>query len=290
MSELLLAQRDRLVAADPRLSPTGEFAEGDGALVVEDDGIIKGYVCPVPYELGPDDPLAAFRPAKGTRWEQLVTTEPRALSLLGETAGSETISLTWPSADRETADHLVEIGLKPSSEYALRPAGPLAAGQASDVTVRPARKEDFPAVLELYRSLMNFEHEISAHIRPTPAAERATCASFDLAVAAREDNFCVVAEREGSVIGFVQGKIADVSFGMFPPGRYAYLDLVAVRQGSRGAGIGRRLVAGTLDALARHEVLGQTLWFNPNNPLSSKFWPAMGFRPILTVFRSGTGR
>ena len=44
------------------------------------------------------------------------------------------------------------------------------------------------------------------------------------------------------------------------------------------------------DVTVRHEVLGQTLWFNPRNPLSSTFWPAMGFHPILTVLRSGVSR
>ncbi len=48
--------------------------------------------------------------------------------------------------------------------------------------------------------------------------------------------------------------------------------------------LGRLLVAHTLHALAQYEVVGFYLYYVLTNPLSNRFWPKMGFRPLLVTY------
>jgi GNAT superfamily N-acetyltransferase len=76
--------------------------------------------------------------------------------------------------------------------------------------------------------------------------------------------------------------------GSLPRGRYTYLHEVIVRPEWRGKGVGRLLVQGVMDAYAALDVTGYTLYFSPFNPLSSTFWPHLGFRPVLTTYMRQT--
>lgn len=49
---------------------------------------------------------------------------------------------------------------------------------------------------------------------------------------------------------------------------------------------GRLLVGHTLHTLAAHDIVGFYLYYVLTNPLSSRFWPKMGFRPLLVTYKT----
>ena len=100
-----------------------------------------------------------------------------------------------------------------------------------------------------------------------------------------------VLERGGEVLGMVESMLRvlpdDGVPGMLPPGRYAYLNSVGVRADARGRGLGRALAAAA--AAAHGELDGSTLWFALYNPISSRVWPHLGWRPLWTLWERRAG-
>ena len=74
---------------------------------------------------------------------------------------------------------------------------------------------------------------------------------------------------------------------LFAPGRYGLLAEVAVAEGLRGRGVGRRLFH-TVEQWFR-ERGAQRFWliYLLRNPLSSRFWPSLGFQPVWDVMLAG---
>jgi GNAT superfamily N-acetyltransferase len=58
---------------------------------------------------------------------------------------------------------------------------------------------------------------------------------------------------------------------------------VAVTADARGRGLGRAVVAAAL-AAAGDGRAGSTLWFSPPNPIASRVWPHLGWRPIWSAW------
>jgi ribosomal protein S18 acetylase RimI-like enzyme len=99
----------------------------------------------------------------------------------------------------------------------------------------------------------------------------------------------MVAERHGEVVGMAESYLQPADRGESWPvrsGRFGYLNSVGVRADQRGNGVGRALVAATLDRLATLGAEAYTLYYLPANPLSSRFWSHLGFRPVLSRFQS----
>ncbi len=99
----------------------------------------------------------------------------------------------------------------------------------------------------------------------------------------------LVAEQQGQVVGMAENTLLDVSAdeepGFTPPGRYACIDNVCVREQVRGQGIGRLLVQAVFEAFAPLQLAGYVLWYNPGNPLAAFFWPHLGFVPLWTTYQ-----
>jgi len=138
------------------------------------------------------------------------------------------------------------------------------------IRLRPAVPADVPAILELIRSLAEYErlaHEMvataadleAALFGPRPAAE------------------VVLAECGGQVAGFA---LFFVSFSTFLGRPGLYLEDLFVRPDFRGRGIGRRLMT-RLAALAVERGYGRFEWsvLDWNRP-AIDFYRSLGARPM----------
>lgn len=133
--------------------------------------------------------------------------------------------------------------------------------------VRPYSESDVPEMVEIWNAVVEDALAFPQEEKLTPAAGKEFFSA---------QSCCGVAERDGKIAGLYIvhpnnvgrcGHIANASY--------------AVRDGLRGAGIGRALV---LDSLARAAELGfRIMQFNAvtkNNMAARKLYESLGFMPL----------
>jgi GNAT superfamily N-acetyltransferase len=130
--------------------------------------------------------------------------------------------------------------------------------------IRPAADADLPRILELIRSLAEYER----------MADRAVGTVEML----REDLergafWCLVAEAEGEVVGFALGARTYSTFRARPS---VWLEDLFVEPSHRGTGLGKQLLLEVVE-MARAEGAGRVDWavLDWNEP-SIRFYEAMG--------------
>jgi ribosomal protein S18 acetylase RimI-like enzyme len=286
---LLTATADRVAALDPRVRLARRPLDGDGALVAVDEaGTVHGHVRPEVHELDPDDESRMFAPDHWVSWVDAAADGPAAVDALAAalrrpgTAGADADTVLWPAADELAASWWAGAGLERAAHYAVRPPGQLPGQVPDGVAVRPVRPADTEEVLALHQDAVVFQAAVSPYVRAVPAGE----AGFHRRLLEGRSS-THVAVAGGELVGACEWWVmtvdpaADDPPGLLPPGRYAYLNSVAVRFESRGAGVGRALVGAAL-AAAGPDLAGSTLWFNEHNPIASRVWPHLGWRPLWT--------
>jgi GNAT superfamily N-acetyltransferase len=148
---------------------------------------------------------------------------------------------------------------------------------ARDVTIRPARPEDVPTIVELIRGLAVYE-KLEHECKADPAALREHLFG--------PKAYCevILAEHAGAVAGFALF-FHNYSTFLTKPG--IYLEDLFVKPEVRGAGIGRALLS-RLAALAVERGCGRLEWsvLDWNTPAIG-FYERLGARPMSdwTVFR-----
>ncbi|MEJ2737803.1 MAG: GNAT family N-acetyltransferase [Anaerolineae bacterium] len=146
-----------------------------------------------------------------------------------------------------------------------------------DFTVRPATEKDFPAMLCLWRKMMDFHAQVEPRFRPLPAPEGEAAWEKHM----REDvwgneEWCIlVAESEGEINGQILGMLRD-EYPVFEPRRYGYVTDVTVDPSARRRGVGRALFETLKDWLRAQGASHLRLTVAHNNPVSQAFWRAMG--------------
>ena len=117
----------------------------------------------------------------------------------------------------------------------------------SDPTIRPARREDCPRLLELVRELATFER--------APDAVTVSPAHFEEAgFGPRPVWQAIVADDNGTVVGFALWYIRFSTW----TGCRLYLEDIVVTASRRGEGIGQRLFAAALIEARAREYAGMT--------------------------------
>ena len=73
---------------------------------------------------------------------------------------------------------------------------------------------------------------------------------------------------------------------LLPAGGVGLRQLRVGDRAERGSGVGAHLVSTAVGALesSRRGVRGTYLYYNPPNPLSSVFWPRVGYAPLWTLW------
>ena len=291
MVALLAATADRVAALDPLVRLARRPLAGDGALVAVDEaGTVHGHVRPEVQEFEADDESRMFAPDRSVSWVDAAADGPAAVDALATalrrpgTAGADADGVLWPVADELAASWWAAAGLERAAHYAVRPPGPLPGQVPDGVAVRPARPGDTEDVLALHRDAVVFQAAVSPYVRAVLAAE----VGFRRRLQEGRSN-THVAVAGGDLVGVCEWWVmavdpaadADGRPALLPPGRYAFLNSVAVRFESRGAGLGRALVGAAL-AAGGPDLAGSTLWFNEHNPIASRVWPHLGWRPVWT--------
>ncbi len=291
VAALLAATADRVAAADPRARLPRRPGPGDGAMVAVDAaGVVHGHVRPEPRELAEDDEGRMYAPDRSIGWVDAAADGPAAVDALAAalrragTAGEEADGVLWPAADELAAGWWAAAGLEPAAHYALRPPDPLPGTVPAGVAVRPAGPADTEAVLALHQGAVVFQAAVSPYVRAVAAGETGFRRRLQEGRSSTQ-----VATAGGEVLGVCEWWLlpedpgSDDRPGLLPPGRYAYLNSVAVRFAARGSGLGRALVGAAL-AAAGPDLAGSVLWFTEHNPIASRVWPHLGWRPLWTLW------
>lgn len=273
-------------------------------------GQVRGYALPVlrefSYESVADaQALEVFEPRTGFV-ESLTFPSPdeadafpvvsallKALQRWWQEQGAQAEMCSWPTRDSWPIERLRAVGLEPALHRSVRAVAPLPpSGRPAPggARVRLAVPADEETLVALYLEESIYHHEHSPFFRMSPLQEAAFRAWMAPAWAGRpiEEGgpLIMVVERAGEVVALAMNELFEVGDGShrdyLPPGRYLDIAEVGVRADQRGQGIGRVLVQGVFDACARWQLDGYTVGFSPHNPLSSQFWPHLGFQPSLT--------
>lgn len=285
VTRLLTATADRVEALDPTVRLARRASPGPALVSVDAAGTVHGFVRPVLEELAADDHSRLYAPDRSTVWVDAAADDPAAVRALATairvpgSPGAEADGVLWPAADDLGAAWWTAAGLECGGLYSLRPPAPLAGALPAGMTVRPATAADAEQVVALHRESVAFQAAVSPYVRALPAGERAFRQRL---VEGRSRSYVV--DDAGELLGVcewweVTGGGEAGRSALLPPGRYAYLNAVAVRFAVRGSGLGRALVAGAL-AAAGPGLAGSTLWFAPHNPIASQVWPHLGWRPV----------
>ncbi len=203
--------------------------------------------------------------------------------------------LSWPTRDHWLFECLPPLGLTPDTTSATRgfdlmPATTRAA--PAGLIARLARPHDVEQLVALnreaeeYHTLVNpfktYQPRLDDDLRNRLARAFAPLAGDDPA------RFIVV-EQDGEIVAmndtFVTNFKPASPLTPFPASRYCYFRGTAVRADRRGQGIGHLLVQASFDAWQGEQFDFYYLHYNLGNPISRRFWPSLGFDPMLTWYQ-----
>ncbi len=234
------------------------------------------------FRLGPQ---VAGRDVRGaldgllTRWREHLTAAP------GADTDDTAAVVAWPSRDIEGHRVLLAHGLIPLAIIAARPVGRpgRAAAAGPGLRIRRAGPTDLDSVVALGMETIRYDAHFGTVIeRPDTAAALRREATVRLA---RPEPWTWLAERGASPVGLLYAQEPELAGWIAPmagPAPAAYLELMAVLPGARGAGVGAAL-ADVYHAAADAAGIAVTLLhYEQMNPLSAPFWSQQGYRPLWT--------
>lgn len=141
---------------------------------------------------------------------------------------------------------------------------------ADGIEIRPARREDVAAIVALLADdVLGREREENTD--PLPAAY---LQAFD-EIAASRDNFLLVAERSGALLGCLQLTLIP---GLARRGmKRGLIEAVRVGRECRGQGIGELLIRHAIDVARRHKCGLVQLTTDKARPDAHRFYERLGF-------------
>jgi GNAT superfamily N-acetyltransferase len=139
--------------------------------------------------------------------------------------------------------------------------------------IRPARPEDLEALVTLLGELFAIE----ADFRPDPARQRRGLA---LMLGDRLRRAVIVAESEGRVVGMVTGQLV---VSTAEGAASVLVEDMVVKDGARGAGIGRRLLCAVEEWAAARGATRLQLLADRENQGALRFYAARGWGPTRLV-------
>ena len=268
------------------------FIDGGACWLASHDGRPAGVLCAEPEVWYEDSPFANVFPRSYLRLRLSLDagTDPQAtLAILladalawSGAADTEGCLLMAPRADQALGTALEAVGFRPYHTIAAQPLHPLTAPPLpSGVTIRRATRRDVLPVAGLMAESWRFHAAHQPAIRLSPQII-AGCEQQARQLATERDNqVLLLAERDGATVGFFgiglshQDPASRPSF--FLRGWYGDIFEVAVRSDQRRGGIGTALFHAAWDWFAAQDVSAVFVNYAPTNPISSRFWPRLGF-------------
>lgn len=149
------------------------------------------------------------------------------------------------------------------------------------VTVRPATREDLPALGRLAASLVRLHHEFDPQ-RFMPATPRTQYgyASWLGSQLEEKSVIVLVAEREGEVLGYTYSGVEGPDW-MSLRGPAGVLHDIVVDPGHRGQGVGLLLLEATIAALEARRVPRVVLHTAARNEGAHRLFERAGFRRTM---------
>ena len=145
-------------------------------------------------------------------------------------------------------------------------------------SVRPARPEDLPAMARLAAQLVRQHHAVDPLRFMLPDGVERGYERWFRSQLPRPEVVMRVAEGEGGeVVGYTYATVEGLDWNMLL-GPHAELHDIFVDEKTRGSGVGRELLAATLDglrALGAPRVVLSTMW---SNEAAQRLFEKLGFR------------
>jgi GNAT superfamily N-acetyltransferase len=158
--------------------------------------------------------------------------------------------------------------------------------------IRFATLEDMEALVALHLEEYSYHATIDPSMRTVPGIEVDIRENIAQSFEEREDE---VMRRRVFVVEYSGEPVAtSITFmyligengpGIYAPGKYFHVGSTGVRGEMRGKGVGRALVEGILRFYEPMGVEVSSLWYHTQNPLSSAFWPRLGWVPVAKRWR-----
>lgn len=147
--------------------------------------------------------------------------------------------------------------------------------------IRVAEPQDLPALGRLGADLMRIHHAFDAH-RFLPPGEQpeAGYGAFLGAQLAIPEALVLVAERGGSIVGYVYAAIEPESFKELRA-RAGYIHDILVADDRRGSGAGALLLEAAVEWVRAQGVPRVLLWTAAPNTKARKLFEAHGFRATM---------
>jgi GNAT superfamily N-acetyltransferase len=273
--------------------------------------LIRLGVCagtPGVWELAETSILLAFLSARNGVARHLALPDPKeadaraaaaallvALSASWRGGGTTGDLVRWPSADPWLEPSLTEHGFRLDSICTLQPPVPLGLPAKPSLRVREALPEDEEALVRLLEEELRYHEQYTPFVRSGPAVlqafRRKLARRWAGAQLSEGAPLLLVVDQGREIVAMAENTLLEVSRddepGFTPPGRYACIDNVSVREERRGQGIGHLLVQAIFAAFAATSLPldGYILWYNPDNPQAGRFWPRQGFVPLWTTYQ-----
>jgi GNAT superfamily N-acetyltransferase len=189
-----------------------------------------------------------------------------------------------PAHDPALVDAWFRLGFGQQHVHGIREVPGTTPPPPPHLVVRAARREDVPALAEL-------DVALPAHQLLAPTFAAGETFTVDEAVAEWEESFDtegddgywhVVVEHEGRVIGAATACALEKSSGhagLTRPPHAGFLGYASVLPDARGLGAGRALGEAVLGWVRDEGFTSAVTDWRATNLLSSRAWPALGFRP-----------
>ena len=150
-----------------------------------------------------------------------------------------------------------------------------------DVVIRKAERADLASLGQLGAMLMrtHYEFDRQRFLAPGEGAERGY-ASFLGSVLQSEDDCVLVAERDGSIVGYVFAALEPLSWKELR-GPAGFIHDVAVSAEARQSGIATRLMRAAIDWLRDRGAPRVILWSAAPNVAAQSLFHGLGFRNTM---------
>jgi ribosomal protein S18 acetylase RimI-like enzyme len=145
--------------------------------------------------------------------------------------------------------------------------------------VRRAIETDVPDILPLWKEVMAFHAALDPRFRPAPGGHTHWVRAVSDWVQ-EEDNYVLVAEVAGQIVGYIVGMMRENPPVFLPP-RYGFVSDICVAPEWRQQGVGRRMFAALKEWFRQQGADHVELRVAHNNPTSQAFWRAAGCQDYM---------
>lgn len=153
---------------------------------------------------------------------------------------------------------------------------------ALDLRVHPAKPEDLPQLLHLWRELIGFDEALGGQDFRLSAGAPEQWEKHLRTFVGKRGRLGFVAEVGGRPVGFLLASL-EAPAGIFMERRYGHISAVYVQEPYRGKGVGGALVAGALGWFGDRRVSRVRVTTDSKNTLGVEFWKKLGFQTTVVT-------